>query len=144
MMMKKRKRFLNSIIRFIEADPRNYTLTTDHTNAMDKVNEVLDPMLEKYIENPELGLNILSAKQSLQKSIERQFGIHGSQFLLRWSGEVIPAFKDLTNQQIKDLISSRIRNTVAGAKDKISLNLSHGELEHLIKTGEATGGELIT
>ena len=135
--VEEKKKVLNSMIKFIEADPRNYTLTTEYINAFSGMDKELESILERFEEDTEMGLKLLANDADLTKRLQKHFGVHWVQF------EDSRIFKDLTYKQQKDLIDDRIRKTISNTKDKVSINLFNKELERLTETGEVKDNGLI-
>ena len=129
-----KNKIINSILRYIESDPENYTQTEEHNVALKGVEEEIAPFFEEENINKIFGsdLNALSgtARATIVKKLERQLRTSEIDFFgeLFMTGDRKEAdfegkktgkiFKNLTRDQQEDIIHNKINEYVASVTEK--------------------------
>ena len=125
---KEKKQVLNTIKRFIQSDPKNFTQTEEFREEKANIVKDIQPFTQKYVDNPEQAIHLLNeeSKEALIKQIKGNLGLKFYQD---------KKFKDITRDQQMDLVDQAVRLTVDNAVDKISLDFSSKEREDLKNQG---------
>ena len=114
-----KNKIINSILRYIESNPRNYEQTKEHNQELKKVEEKIAPFFEEENIKKIFGqdLNSLSAtsRATMVDKLRTDLGLHAWQL---FSGEDEKVFKGLTRDQQNDVIDNKINEYVATVGEK--------------------------
>ena len=139
---------MNSIIRYIESDPKSFSQTDEYNNDLKKIVESIDPFLtEEYIVGS-FGNDMLNpaVKGVLVQRIKKELGTLEGNFLGMGTGDrpegtglteegKVKKFKNLTREQQGDLINQKIEEYVVNNTEKYKDEYSAKEYKDLISQG---------